>query len=176
MPDADAAPPLTIAFHAILRSIRARKLLLRGLTLAMATLIIAAPLASLWHARALLLLLLLFPLWFGYLVADAAILASWRRGLLRSWCAGQINVGVLRGAVQGLPMIPQATLATMWATLPDTDPLQDAALSVAERDALALQSSRRWRRRLATSLLPSLASAVAALGTMFALSCIMDAA
>jgi len=111
----------------------------------------------------LLTMLLLFPFWYVYLLADALALRARRRRILAGWLAGDINIGVLRQALGALPGVPTATIRAMISTLPIVEPERDTALSPVQRHAFAASSNLSWMQEMAAALLPNTVVALAAL-------------
>ena len=144
------------------RLLAIRRRLLRALYVLTALLILVSAGASIagGEARFLAGLLFLPLLLAGYLVADTLALRLWRRRMLRSWVAGEMNLGVVAGGLAALPMLPAATMRAMLGTLPVLPPLTDRDLGAEERVVLAAFADLCWVDRTVAALLP--ASMVAA--------------
>ena len=117
------------------------------------------------------MMLLLFPFWCVYLLADALALRAWRQRILTAWLAEDINLGVLTKAIGTLPGLPAATIGAMVGTLPIVEPERDATLALAQRHALAASSDLRWMQQTTTALLPNVAAALAAMCLLPVLVC-----
>jgi len=143
---------------AILRILRRRRSLLRGLVLLhafdLATSLVVATFAPWFACASCLFGVTLFVL---YLIGDTALVGRWRRGILRPWVAGKLNIGVLAGALCTLANMPQATLREMIRSLPALAPLRDRDLTSVQREALAAFSDWCWTSETMAALAPGVA-------------------
>jgi hypothetical protein len=147
-----------------------RKCLLRCLVVAVGVMLLGLPVAAILVGPAVLSdLLLLLPLWFAYLAADALAIGAWRRRIVNVWLAEDIDLGLFRARIVALPMLPAATIGAMISTLPETGLGPDATPLSATRRTLAAASDRRWRGETTRALLPIVAAAAIALSLRLAL-------
>ena len=79
----------------------------------------------------------LFPLGHGYFLADALLLHSWRKRLLRAWIEQDFNLQLFGRAMSELPQLPQNTLQAMLDSLPAVATTEQY-MSIATREAITI--------------------------------------
>jgi hypothetical protein len=117
-----AMSPYRVAIDYTSRTIEARarnhrNLVVAVVLLALATIIMAGVNRSIVPLAALCLLV---PLCGVFFLLDARLLDEWRCRVLEAWVTRDIDLEPFRGAVSAAPALPNETLQSMLATLPDT--------------------------------------------------------
>lgn len=137
------------------RILKARRRVLRALYVLFVVLALGAIIAAAFFGLRSLAAYFLGPtLMAAYLMVDVVLLHRWRSRLSCAWLDGRINLGVLAGALRGLPSYPQATVDALLRTLPILPPLDDRDLTKPERVAIAAFSDWRWSEETSAELLP----------------------
>jgi hypothetical protein len=160
------ATAVTLHLLAMRRRVLRIVVVVAGLAITLA--IVSLPFAPLPAASAVPFLLCL---WCCYVAVDTWLVFRWRRGLLRAWQTGHVNIGVFAGAIRSQPKLPSPTMAALLRGLPILPPLRDRDLAAPVRAAVAAFSNWRWTEETMSGLLPGvLVGLASALATMLLLA------